>query len=266
MTRLIKWMAVLMCMLALFAPMHAFAQMDTSRPVSLTLSFQRGNLALKDAQFDLFHVAGVDVYGTLSPVSPFDQYRLDYSPENWMLIAPTLEGIVFRDGIEPTRSGKTDEQGMIGFDQLAHGVYLVIGHRHEQDGMVYDIQPFLLALPSTSPDTHEWLYDVTVRPKYVTWPDKPCPPLTRKVLKAWNDEGYEWLRPEKITVHLLKDGEIADTVELSAENNWRYSWTDLSSEYDWVVVEEALPDYTTVVVQQGITFLMTNTYVTPTVV
>ena len=52
-----------------------------------------------------------------------------------------------------------------------------------------------------------------------------------------------------------------DTVKLHKGNNWRYTWNDLRRGYDWSVVEETIPGYTVNVSQEGITFLITNTYV-----
>ena len=79
------------------------------------------------------------------------------------------------------------------------------------------------------------------------------------MLKVWEDGDGE-NRPESIQVQLLKNGEVAETVTLSAGNNWRYTWRNLSEKEDWRVVEKETPKgYTVTVSQEGITFVMTNT-------
>ena len=48
------------------------------------------------------------------------------------------------------------------------------------------------------------------------------------VVKIWKDnENAEKARPESITVNLMADGEIKDTVVLSEENNWQYTFENL---------------------------------------
>ena len=93
--------------------------------------------------------------------------------------------------------------------------------------------------------------------------------VTRKVLKVWNDAGQERERPDRITIQLLKNGEIYDTVTLSERNNWRYSWNDLPKygknglPIDWRVVEVTPDGYTVSITQEAGTFVVTNTPIQP---
>ena len=64
-----------------------------------------------------------------------------------------------------------------------------------------------------------------------------------------------------ITVQLLRDGEIYDTKTLNADSSWRCAWDDLSDEYEWTIVEKEVSGYSTKVIQEGITFTITNKYV-----
>ena len=59
------------------------------------------------------------------------------------------------------------------------------------------------------------------------------------MLKVWEDGDQETTRPESVRVQLLRDGEVYDTVTLSAENGWRHTWEDLSKQFVWQVIEEA---------------------------
>ncbi|MDR2976107.1 MAG: Cna B-type domain-containing protein [Streptococcaceae bacterium] len=46
--------------------------------------------------------------------------------------------------------------------------------------------------------------------------------------KLWKDaDNQDGKRPNKITVNLLADGKIIDSKEVSAADNWKYSFTDL---------------------------------------
>src|SRR5699024_2944057 len=48
--------------------------------------------------------------------------------------------------------------------------------------------------------------------------------------KTWLDDNSED-RPETITVHLLANGEQVDEIEVTADSNWEYSFTELP-QYD----------------------------------
>ena len=139
----------------------------------------------------------------------------------------------------------------------------MLGQRHIQNGRRYDHKPFMVMLPTQDTQTGDWLYEVIVDPKHESSevPDTPSA-VTRKVLKVWDDEAGSD-RPAEVVVQLLCDGEVYDTVTLNAENNWRYTWSELDDSYTWTVVEEECKGYTVSVERDGITFVVTNTRVTP---
>ena len=57
----------------------------------------------------------------------------------------------------------------------------------------------------------------------------------------------------------MKNSEIYDTVKLSKNNNWKYTWEDLDESFKWSVSEECPEGYTVGVKKQGKTFVITNT-------
>ena len=65
------------------------------------------------------------------------------------------------------------------------------------------------------------------------------------VRKVWSDgnANHEY---ESVTVNLLKDGEVEESVELSAENQWVYTFDRLSEQYTWSVEEVNPPEGYTV--------------------
>ena len=266
------WTVLLLSVLALrmFLPMQALAagRIDLKRDVGLTISYQDGKTPLTGVSFDLYLVATADPSGALTPTETFSRFNVDIQgndDEAWHALASTLEGFVLRDEIASTDSGKTDRRGRASFpnrtDALEHGLYLLLGERHTQDGYVYEPMPFMVMLPGLDQETGEWNYDVTVTPKYDvdTIPEDPDT-ITRKVLKVWDDAGHEDARPKRIVVQLLRNGKVYDTVTLTAANNWRYTWRDLDRSDKWTVVENELEDYTVEIKREGITFVVTNTY------
>lgn len=266
--------AALLSMLAvcLLLPLQALAagSIDLNRDVSLTISYQDGNTPLVGAEFDIFLVATVDEYGELTTTKDFAQFNVNVRGKNdeaWRTLASTLEGYVLRDGIAPTDSGKTNDEGLASFPtngkSLTAGLYLVLGHRHTQNGFRYDPASFMVMLPGLDKENNIWVYDVTVNAKFDSSPIPDNPDdntIDRKVLKVWADDGHEKDRPKEVIVQLLRDGKVYDTVTLNAANNWRHTWTALNDRYTWTIVEKELEGYTVEVTREGITFVVTNTY------
>ena len=66
--------------------------------------------------------------------------------------------------------------------------------------------------------------------------------------KYWFGDKNSASRPSSITVNLLRDGEIIDTKEVTAADEWKYSWTELpkykepGKEYIYKVVEAEVPE------------------------
>ena len=95
--------------------------------------------------------------------------------------------------------------------------------------------------------------------------------IDAKVSAVWVDtndqDGY---RPDDVTINLVKNGTIIDTVTLSDENNWTYSWTGLDKYsdgqvIDYTVTENAVAEYTiniTKATDGTFTYTITNTHVT----
>ena len=91
--------------------------------------------------------------------------------------------------------------------------------------------------------------------------DRPSGPSTNysqlTVRKLWDDDGKD--RPESITVNLLKNGKVHETIELKAENQWMYTWGKLSRLAKWSVKEAEVPDgYTAKYSTTGNTTIITN--------
>jgi hypothetical protein len=88
------------------------------------------------------------------------------------------------------------------------------------------------------------------------------------VKKVWEDnEDQDGIRPAAIKVQLYADGKASGrTVELSENNNWKYTWKDLDKQKDgedivYTVDEIEIPDgYTKTVTNKGAAFTITNTH------
>lgn len=266
----VSLLALCIAFLLLPSTLSASGVIDTARDCALTINYADGETSISGASFSIYKIAEVDAYGGFTTTPDFSGFNVDIKgkdDEAWRTLASTLEGYVLRDSITPTDKGVTDSQGILSFPtgeaKLGTGLYLVLGARHTQNNTVYEPSPFIVMLPNTQ--SGEWVYSQTVDPKFNSTPVPPTPSFNyvdRKVLKVWNDLEHEHQRPHSVTVQLLRDGIVWDTVTLSDANNWRYSWSMLDSSYSWTVVEEFLPDYSVRIYREGITFVVTNTYIT----
>jgi len=270
------WRTAALCLLLCLGLMRTAAQAsypypaitDRETPCSLTLDMGAPGVTVR-----VYRAAEVTEDVRFVLTGDFAGYNVDLdglTSTGWASLAQTLRGYVFLDAIQPLRTGVSDETGRLTFSDLPVGLYLVDGERiasTEDDGYRQPA-PFMICLPnweqSTDPETGTvsggWQYNVAARPKYTTLDGDV---VMRRVLKVWNDGG-SISRPAQISVTLLKDGEPYETVDLNAENNWRYAWDELDGNSDWQIVESSgSGGYTVSVSLQGVTFVVTNSYNPP---
>ncbi|MCD8181592.1 MAG: Cna B-type domain-containing protein [Firmicutes bacterium] len=82
------------------------------------------------------------------------------------------------------------------------------------------------------------------------------------VSKVWDDnDDSAGARPESVTVYLITGGSVYGSAELSAENDWTYTFTELPSDLTYTFAEKPVTDYTAVYsgsASEG--FTATNSY------
>ena len=273
--RVLSCLLGLICMLALF-PVQAFAAgaIDPNKDVTLTIEYKHNNVPVSDVTFDLYYAASVDAYAEFTLVGDFQNYPVEVNgltTDAWKTLAETLAVYADRDQLKPMDSGKTNTQGILSFpsqqSSLKPGLYLVVGRKLVQNGYTYTTEPFLVSLPNLDQKSDTWTYDVIAVPKHTQTENPPTPSdetVERRVLKVWKDD-IQQSRPKEVVIQLLRDGTVYDTVTLNAANNWRHTWGELpkynndGSKIVWSVVEKELENYTVLITQNGITFVVTNT-------
>ena len=68
--------------------------------------------------------------------------------------------------------------------------------------------------------------------------------------------------PGSVNITLYRDGQVYDTVTLSAENDWTHTWESLTDEFLWTVDEPSVPSgYYKSVHRDGWRFTVVNTHV-----
>lgn len=251
--------AILVCLL-LIQPAFAYVGIETNKDASLTIDYMHANVT-----FRIYRVADVSRTVRFTLCGEFARYT-DLQPLlddwDWDALIDILDARVARDKIPYTASGKTDKNGMLTFADLLPGLYLVMGKTYQKGDTTYYFRPSLVSVPNLLPDD-TWDYNPVISPKYSSEeePENPTPPKTSiSVQKIWKDAGFEKERPASITVQLLKDDTVIDTVTLSSANNWRWSWSNLAVGYQYHVVEIDVADgYSDHYSREGNTFVIINT-------
>lgn len=261
----LKITALLLCLwlLLCLVPAVSAAGLIEEKAVSLTISSQYDGTPLVGASFSLYRVAEVDERGELNAVPPFEAFDVETRGENdavWMAVTAALTDYVLQEEVAPYATGVTDANGVLAFpaegEALDKGLYLVMGDAHGQGEETYETTPFLVMLPSLDPVKNEWVYDVCVNAKH-----KPLPKdtVSYTVEKVWTDKDHENMRPEYITVTLLRNGEPYQTVRIYGPS-WSHTWEGLDPDSVWSIAELDVTGYVSQIRQDGFTFVITNTY------
>ena len=258
--------AFLLCLAAAisFLPVTALAagSIDLHHAHNLTVTAVFDQTPVSGMRFDAYLVSTVDEYGELTVIDRYQEYaeELDIrgkNDERWQAMAQILaREIMLDDPLKPSRSAVTDADGLAAFSEILPGLYLIVGHGIEKDGYVYSTSPFFANVPEQDLGSNAWNYDVVANAK----PGREPVKADYQVIKVWKDDCHRDQRPKSITLSLICDGEVYDTVTLPHNGAWRYTWEDLETNHQWTVTEKKENGYQDPHVQQeGNTFIVTNT-------
>lgn len=239
---------------------------DPTRESSLGVYFGADKTGFPAVSFSIYRVADISEAGEYSLTDAFAGYAVSFAEldsSGWRALAQTLDAYAARDGLSPLLTQETGQDGWVRFTGLTPGLYLVSGSQYMADSTLYTPEPMLVSLPGLGKNG-SWSYDTEASCKF-DCRETPGKPVSRKVQKVWKDQGSQNQRPAEISVQLLENGTVVDTVTLNSRNNWEYSWDDLDGTSKWQVVEAQVPQgYTTSVSQEGTVFILTNSRPTET--
>lgn len=234
---------------------------------SITLKYHYGV-----CEFRFYKVASLSEDLNTTLAEPFDKYTdsvsmlpnlMGLDADSTRALSTTLEAIVYRDRIPETYVGCTDENGVLEWNDADDGIYLIIGEQTSDEEYNYIPSPLLVSVPTLAEDgSHD--HKVEVEHNKVQRLPRGDDYTYFRVRKIWVDQGSENVRPESISVQLLCDGNVYDTVMLNSENDWTYEWNMLSNEHNWTAVEHIVPDgYSLSVEKKQIGIILVNTYDNP---
>ena len=264
--------------MSLFAA-EAFASgsLKPDFPAKLTIRTQYGSTdpqPVEGIPYHIFRIAEIEMGSRFFLTDEFKDCGITLkgdSADEWDGVAELILGYAQVQKLEPAVTVTSDKDGLAVVEDIDTGLYLVVADRTRTGKYTYSVKPGIISVPNIVDDN--WNYDVTMVPKMerVSNPSTPPAPeketVDRKALKIWDDDGNEEKRPDDITVHLLRDGEVYATETLNEANGWSCEWRGLTSldndgnTYEWNLIEDAVEGYSPTMEQSGITFVLTNTFV-----
>lgn len=270
----ISWLFAFFLLWTVFSVTVSAGTLDVNQRGTLTMHYTKDGIDFGEIEVDAYRVADMDSSGSFQMRAPYSSYPVDIygvkTQQQWKNIATTLVGYIQADDIPPNTLLVTNENGIAHMNHMKPGLYLVPGTIVEMDGVMYTFEDYWVYMPMRNPDG-TWNYDAEVNPKC----SKYILPEEYSVKVLWDDEGYESLRPEFVTVEIYRGDELYVAVELSDENEWFYEWEveaqqEVSTfarravqldEDSWSVVQKDISErYTVSVNQNGNHFTIINTY------
>lgn len=228
----------LLCALLLALPAAAQPQEDTG---TLTVLYP-----LEDTLYHIYRVGSLENGDVV-----FDRDFAGVDTSDLATAAGVMAQMIQQTGIRTPIAEARVQGGKAVFTGLPMAVYLVTGEPGVENGVNYYPTPFLLSMPQTGEDgNYLWTVEVTGKREM---------DMDISVVKRWVGDRVAG-RPASITVHLVLDGkDYGDPVKLNYANQWSYTWENLPPK-NWYVREDATPRYSTVIVRDGNTFVITNTW------
>lgn len=229
---------------------------------SLTLICRTDDVILTGLHWDLYRV-GSRIGPDFVLDGDFSDYQVDltdFSAEGMSNAAKTLENYADVDGISPLSSGETGADGLMKFENLVPGLYLLTGTNLKIGTTTYVPSTLLLEIDNSGQSV-----DLNAYPKIIYRIDSSEVVFytVKKIWRTEDEQPVETTTP--ITVEIYCNNELYETITLSDENDWTYEWEGESDD-EWRVKEVNIPDNCTVVYDSNETqFAIVNTVSPPIV-
>lgn len=262
----------LLCLCLSWLPCYAQAAStaDAKEPISpdkdcsLTIAYRYDGQSFSNHPVRLYKIADVSADFQYTLTAPFANSGLILNGvravSEWNVIRSTLETHILTYDVDADLTGVTDQDGQVCFQALKPGLYLAITEQVIQHDWIYAFDSALVALPGLGADGL-WQYEVAVTSKSKAIPPaKTDEEIEFKVLKLWKGDKGRSDRPQSVEVEIFRDGVSYQTVILSEENHWTFSWFAKDDGATWKVVERNVPTgYTMMVEERETSFVLTNT-------
>lgn len=233
----------------------------------IQFNYTHNDNPLDDVDVRVYQVAELLDDGTYAMTQEFADIEMDFYQlevmSYWINLKNEIEHHVDYKMITPDYEFVTDDAGNYNLDDLDLGLYYITAE-YEDDGLyAYYSEPLLIFVGQFDDDLDKWVYEFTIIPKIsVVSLNNPA---TITVNKTWENINNETVIPNSIEVELYCNGEVVDTVTLSEENSWSYTWENIDIHQVWAVYEKTtLTDFEVSYDRDYFTFEIINTYIEDT--
>lgn len=216
---------------------YANENFNINKKASLSIKHFYNNKPIKNTIFKIYKVGNISGDEKITPSNEFINYDINVES------ADTIESYVYKNKIKPYKELETKENGIVTFDNLELGVYLVTGNTSVINNASIKTNAFLVELPSKDKVSGKYLYDVEAKTKNNEITESN---IDFEVEKIWINDENTSNKPKSIEIELFKESKLYDTITLNENNNWKYVWNNLESKYNWTVVEKNVPKHYTV--------------------
>lgn len=243
-----------------FIDVFATSEIDIERKGSLKLQYTINDENCTDLKSYIYKVGDVDRTGIFTLTDAFKNYNVEINDIEeqsvWDSLAKTLSGYVLIDNISEDKTMISNHNGMVHFNDLETGLYLVMTDSNSNDNGIITFSPFLISIPNLDTLT----YHVFSKPKgsfYI-----PVTYLDFSIAKHWkNDYNGGSVRPQSVSLKILKGNQIYKSIDLSDKNNWSYKFRVEDDGSQWNVVEDGVDkNYKTLTERIGNDFIITNSF------
>ena len=218
--------------------------------VSVTLTEQYDKEPIVGAELSVYYVATVimNADGNLiyDYTEDFEQFKTAIDDAS---LATKLDAFVAQHNV-PSIKITTNAEGTALCDEIPLGLYFV-----KQTGAVEGFAPctpFLVTIPCKNADG--FVYEVNASPK-----TEVARTATITIKKVWNTDASTEAA-ERVTVQLLRNGNVVKTATLNAQNNWQVTYTDMPESDAYSIKEIDVPKgFTATYSKTGDVFTVTNT-------
>lgn len=258
------------CLFMMPCQVQAASTTDAQEPIStykdcsLTISYCSDDISFSELPVRLYKIADVSANYQYTLTSSFENSNLIlngiHTVGEWNVVRSTLETYILANGVTADFNTTTDAEGRASFDALKAGLYLAITDSITRDEITYVFDSALIALPGLDTDGLGQ-YQVAAKAKCeIIPPTEFYEEIELKVTKLWKGDSEKTGRPKSIEVEIFRNGISYETVELSDDNHWTYSWKTKDDGAVWKIVERNIPSgYAMTVEERETSFVLTNT-------
>lgn len=218
--------------------------------IEITLHEEEEDTYVEGAEITIYQIA--DAYSdngrlSFSYTEQFSSCDVSLSDMTADKLSDKIAQCVKEDSIGTSKL--TNENGNVKFTNLPLGLYLV-KQTNKVEGYS-NIDSFLVHTPTTIDNS--WTYDIVATPKTVIYKE-----IDLTVKKVWNTNISKV--PPMVEIELYKGEELIDTIELSKENEWTHTWSDIEKSDKYSVKEINVPKgYKVTYSNEEYVFTVTNT-------